>query len=74
MYRSGEVRLVQEVAKAVVLVQERRGEACTRGGKDRCPSTGEERRGLYRSWCELCTGGGKESPVPVLYRERNWIG
>ncbi len=28
----GEVRLVQEVAKAVVLVQKRRGEACTGGG------------------------------------------
>jgi hypothetical protein len=58
----------------VGLVQEKRGEAYTGGGKDRCPSTGVERRGLYRRWCEACTGGGKESPLSVLYRKRNWIG
>ncbi len=51
---TGEERLVQEVVKIVVLVQ--------------------ERRGLYRRWCEACTGGGKESPLPGLYRERNWVG
>jgi hypothetical protein len=32
LYRSGEERLVQEVVKTVVLVQDRRGEACTGGG------------------------------------------
>ncbi len=52
MYRSGEERLVQEVVKTVVLVQERRGEA-------------------YRRWCKASTGGGKESPSPGLYGERN---
>jgi hypothetical protein len=55
-------------------IHEMEGEACTGGGKGRCPGTGEERRGLYRRWCEACTGGGKESPLSVLHRERNWIG
>ena len=50
-------------------IQEMEGEAWTGGG-----ACTEERRGLYWRWCEACTGGGKESPLPVLYRERNWIG
>jgi hypothetical protein len=45
-------------------VQETEGEACTEGGA----STGVERRGLYRRWCEACTGGGKESLLPVLLK------
>jgi hypothetical protein len=50
-------------------IQEMEEEACTGGG-----ACTEERRGLYWRWCEACTGGGKESPLSVLYRERNWIG
>jgi hypothetical protein len=43
-------------------VQEVEGEDSTAGGA----STGVERRGLYRRWCEACTGGGKESPLLVM--------
>jgi hypothetical protein len=49
-------------------VQEMEGGACTGGGKDSCPSTGVERRGLYRRWCGACTGDGKESLLSVLLK------
>jgi hypothetical protein len=44
----------------VGLVQEWRGEACTGGGKDHCPSTGMEG--------EACTGGGVR-PVQEVVRK-----
>jgi hypothetical protein len=44
--------------------------ACTGGGA----STGVDRRGLYRRWCEACTGGGRESLLPVRFKMKNWVG
>ncbi len=51
-------------------VQETEGEACTEGGA----STGVERRGLYRRWCEAVQEGVRKACCPFCLKMINWIG